>query len=526
MSARPRRLSGVIVGLVLAFTALAEGQPRRGGVLTWATHQEVDQTDVHRSFSLLTGMVLGRNVFDRLVEHNEKLEIVPRLAERWETSPDGKTWTFHLRKGVRFHDGTTLDAEAVKFNVDRALNPENRLLAGRFAYGGVQAVEVVSEHVVRFITKEPVGALLDNMADSGFGAIQSPRAIKEAPAAGVVPTGTGPFKFGSWARGDQLVLEANPDYWDGRPNLDRIVVKPVPEGGTRASLLETGEAQLISQVPFQDLGRLRGNKAVVVETAPATSWQYIALDTQKVPDPRVRQALNYAVDKRQIVQTILFGVGRVADSPIGSGYRMHASVGAYDYDPARAKQLLAEAGWRPGSGGVLEKDGQRFALTFLVPSGGGYSGWPELAQAVQSYLKAVGVEVKLVAQEWATYLATTRKALAERSFDMAILSWGTADPDSGMRIVLHSASIPPAGSNVAQYRNPLVDELLVRGAATIGFERRAPIYRQAQEIVWKDAPWIFLAERREAVGRRANLEGVTAIPSSAGLLDVRRAWIR
>jgi ABC-type transport system substrate-binding protein len=265
----------------------------------------------------------------------------------------------------------------------------------------------------------------------------------------------------------------------------------------------------------------------VVETAPATSWQYIALDTQKVPDPRVRQAFNYAVDKRQIVQTILFGVGRVADSPIGSGYRMHASVGTYDYDPARAKQLLAEAGWRPGSGGVLEKDGQRLALTFLIPSGGGgYAGWTEMAQAVQSYLKAVGAEVKLVSQEWAAYLATTRKAPAERDFDMAILSWGTADPDSGMRIVLHSASIPPAGSNVAQYRNPRVDELLVRGAATIGVERRAPLYRQAQEIVWKDAPWIFLSERREAVGRRATLEGVTAIPSSAGLLDVRRAWIR
>ena len=228
MFSRPHRVTGVI--MVCALAALAEGQPRQGGVLTWAAHQEVDQTDVHRSFSLLTGMVLGRNVFDRLVEHNEKLEIVPRLAERWETSLDGKTWTFHLRKGVRFHDGTLFDAEAVRFNVDRALNPENRLLAGRFAYGGVQAVEVVSEHVVRFVTKEPVGALLDNIADSGFGAIQSPKAVKEAPAAGVVPTGTGPFKFGSWTRGDQLVLEANADYWDGRPYLDRIVVKPVPEG--------------------------------------------------------------------------------------------------------------------------------------------------------------------------------------------------------------------------------------------------------------------------------------------------------
>jgi ABC-type transport system substrate-binding protein len=510
-----RALSGLVVLSTLALLATAPGgQPKRGGVLTWATHQDVDQTDVHKSFALLTGMVLGRNVFDRLVEHNEKLEIVPRLAERWETSADGKTWTFHLRKGVRFHDGTPFNAEAVKFNVDRALDPQQRLVAGRFAYGGVQSAEVAGEHTVRLLTREPVGALLDNMADSGFGAIQSPKSIKEAPASGIVPTGTGPFRFGSWTAGDQLVLEANPDYWDGRPYLDRIVVKPVPEGATRASLLETGEALLINQVPFQDLGRLRGNKSVAVDVAPATSWQFIALDTQKLADVRVRQALNHAVDKKAIVEKVLFGVGRVADSPIGSGYRMHAAAGSYEYDPGRAKQLLAEAGWKPAG-----------PLTLLLPTAG-YAGWPEMAQAVQSYLKDVGVEVKLQPQEWATYLATARKPPAERGFDMALQSWGTADPDSGMRITLHSGSIPPNGSNVALYRNAKVDELLARGAATIGFDKRAPIYREAQQLVWREAPWIFLSERREAIGRRATLQDVKAIPSSAGLLDVRKAWIR
>jgi ABC-type transport system substrate-binding protein len=517
MPKSPRALlSAVALAATLAVLATdPTAQPRRGGTLTWATHQDVDQTDVHRSFALLTGMVLGRNVFDRLVEHNDKLEIVPRLAERWDTSADGRTWTFHLRRGVKFHDGTPFNAEAVKFNVDRALDPQNRLLAGRFAYGGVQSVEVVSELVVRFVTAEPVGALLDNLADSGFGAIQSPKALREAPASGVVPTGTGPFRFGAWTRGDQLVLEANPDYWDGPPSLDRIVVKPVPEAGTRASLLETGEAQLVSQVPLQDIARLRANRSVAIDVPPATSWQYIALDTQKLADVRVRRALNHAVDKTQIVQKVLFGVGRVADSPIGSAYRVHAPVGAYEYNPDRARRLLAEAGWRPGAA----------PLTFLVPTTG-HAGWPELSQAVQSYLKAVGVETKLLGQEWATYLATVRKPAAERGFDMTLLSWGTADPDSGMRLVLHSSLLPPAGSNVALYRNPKVDELLSRGAGTIGLERRAPLYREAQELVWQDAPWIFLAERREAVGRRANLESVVAIPSSAGLIDVRRAWLR
>src|SRR5262249_1788124 len=159
-------------------------------------------------------------------------------------------------------------------------------------------------------------------------------------------------------------------------------------------------------------GRLRTNRSLAIDVPAATSWQYVALDTQKLTDVRVRQALNHAVDKRQIVETLLFGAGRIADSPLGSAYRMHVAVGAYDFNPGRAPQLLGEAGWRPGGGGVLEKDGQRLSLTFLVPAGG-YSGWPEMAQAIQSYLKDVGVEVKLVTQEWVTYLATTRKAREE-----------------------------------------------------------------------------------------------------------------
>ena len=202
-----------------------------------------------------------------------------------------------------------------------------------------------------------------------------------------------------------------------------------------------------------------------MDVPPATSWQYIALDTQKLPDIRVRRALNYAVDKQQIVQNVLFGVGRVADSPIGSGYRMHASVGAYDYNPDRARQLLAEAGWKAGAA----------PLTFLVPSTG-YAGWPELAQAVQAYLKAVGVETKLLGQEWATYSRPRARRPPSAASTWRCSPGARRIPTAGCGS--SSLGSGPAGRQQrCLYRNPRVDELLARGAATIGFEKRAPLYR-------------------------------------------------
>jgi peptide/nickel transport system substrate-binding protein len=364
------------------------------------------------------------------------------------------------------------------------------------------------------------------MADSGFGAIQSPRSIQDAADGKLNPTGTGAFKFARWTPGQELVLEANPGYWDRPPAVERIIMRPIPEAQTRVNLLETGEAHVVSQVPPQDLSRLRNNTAVRIDVPATTSWQYIALDNQKPPfdDLKVRQALNSAVDKQQIVDRILFGVGRVADSPIGSGYRMHVAVGAYAYDPNRARQLLAEAGWKAGADGILEKDGRKLSATLLAPTGG-YAGWSGIVQAVQSYAKAVGIDVKILEQEWATYLQTSRKAPSERQFEMALLSWGTADPDSGMGLTLRSKNVPPTGSNVALYKNARVDDNLDKGGAAIKLEERMPFYKDAQETVMQDAPWLFLAERREAVGIRSNVQGVAAIPSSAGLIDLVRTSI-
>ncbi len=499
----------------------------RAASLTWALHVAIDRLDPSASFALATGMAVGRNIFDRLVEHDERLNIVPGLATQWSASADGRTWTFRLRQGVRFHDGSPFNADAVVFNVTRAIDPQLRLFAGTFAWSGVKGARKVDDFTVEVSGDQPLAALLNNIADSGLGVIMSPTAVQRArDPRDFVPTGTGPFKFVSWAPDGDLVLEANREYWGAPPQVDRLIVRAMPTTSTRVNLLEAGEVDLITQVPIHDIARLNGLRGIEVAVRPATSWTYIALNTTRpqFADVRVRRALNHLVDKRTIIEKVLFGVGRVADSPIGSAYRAHKSVKVYQYDPALAKQLLEEAGWRPSPEGVRVKDGQRMAATLWVPVGR-FPGGAEMAQVVASALRGVGVEVRVQELEFAAYLAELRRGPGESRIELVMAGWGTGDPDTGLRPVLHSQSWPPRGNNLAFYKNAQVDDLLDRGAATVDANARAQIYGRAQEIVMDDAPWLFLTERREAVAWRSNVRGVRFIPSSAGLIDVRQASV-
>jgi len=516
----------LVLCVVLAL-AVVQGGPAisapAGRTFTWALHVAIDRLDPSASFALATGMAVGRNIFDRLVEHDERLNILPGLATQWSPSPDGRTWTFKLRQGVRFHDGTPFNADAVVFNVTRAIDPQLRLFAGTFAWGGVKAARKVDDFTVEISGDQPLPALLNNIADSGLGVIQSPAAIQRVrEPRDFVPVGTGPFKFVSWVPDGDLVLEANREYWGSPPSVDRLVIRAMPTVTTRVNLLEAGEVDLITQVPIHEIARLKGLRGVEVDARAATSWTYIAMNTTRpqFSDVRVRRALNYLVDKQTIIAKVLFGVGRVADSPIGSAYRAHKSVKVYQYDPGIAKQLLEEAGWRPGPDGVRARDGQRLAATLWVPVGR-FPGGAEMAQVVASAFRGVGVDVRVQELEFAAYLGELRRSQAESRIELVMAGWGTADPDSGMRPVLHSQSMPPRGNNLAFYRNAQVDDLLDRGAAAVDPTARVQIYGRVQEIVMDDAPWLFLTERREAVAWRSHVRGVRFIPSSAGLIDVR-----
>ncbi len=488
-----------------ALAAQPGGKP--GGTLTIASPIDVDTLDLHKTGTVLTGSMLGMPVFDRLVEWNEQLEIVPGLAESWQASRDGLAWTFKLRRGVQFHDGTPFNAEAVKANFDRVVR--DRLRARTRVYGDVKAVEVVDEQTVRFVMEHPKGfyVMLENLA-SYNGPLLSPTALKQ----GKVTVGTGPFRFVEQRPGEHLVLDANPDYWDGRPRLDRIVWRTVPDPSSRVRMLETGEVDAATSIPFQDVAPLRQGKQLTVEAPRMVVFYIIALNTERgaLKDPRVRRALNHAVDKDQLNKTVLFGLGRPMDSAVSSAQRpYYRRAGDYPYNPERAKQLLREAGYGTG-----------LKLKLRVPARR-YAGAEQIAEAVQGYLAAVGVQVELETLEWATFESVTARPPDRNDTDMYFYWWGGADPDLTLYFILHSNRWPPQGANRGFYKNPRVDELLDQGRMDSDLRRRIQTYGEVQDLVVKDAPWIFLDEVTVATGWRSAVKGIRILPTTT--LDVRHA---
>jgi len=297
---------------------------------------------------------VGRRVAETLVAFAEgSTQIVPGLAESWTISRDGLQYTFKLRKGVKFHDGTPLDAEAVKFSIERQIVPDHpasklgKYPFANYFFGNVKAVEPLDELTVRFILKEPRASFLDVMA-AAAAAIVSPTAVKKFGLDyGTNPVGTGPFRFASWERGQRVVLEKNPAYWKFPVKVDRVVYRPIVEDQARLTELLTGGLDLIVGVPPDFVAQLEGNaKLALLKQVGAHVW-YLGLNNEKKPftDKRVRQALNYAVDKDAIVRDVLKGTGAPSKGPVLPGTSGdEARLKAFPYDPERAKKLLAEAG--------------------------------------------------------------------------------------------------------------------------------------------------------------------------------------
>lgn len=423
-------------------------------------------------------------MFEGLVGLNEKMEMEPMLAERWEASDDATTFTFYLRKGIKFHDGAPFNAEAVKYNFDRVTNPDNKLK--RYGlYRIIAKTEVIDEYTVKFTTAEPFGPMLATFAHPA-GGIVSPLAAKEGAQVlefGKAPVGTGPYKFVEWVPGDHLTVEKFADYWNPEMagKVDRFIIKPVPEAGTRISMLQAGDAHFINQVPYPQVDLVKGSAdASIVENESIYTY-WVALNTQKEPftDKRVRQALNYAVDKQAIIDSVLAGYGQVIDSPLAPRVWGYKSVKTYEYDPEKAKALLAEAGV---SG---------FKTTLWAAES---TDAKQVAVAIQGQLAEVGVEVEVVTMESATLSSERFKPFEENKSMMNYAGWSpsTGDADWGLRPLLAKESWPPTLFNLAFWDNPEFNAQIQAGLATANPDIRQAAYAKAQEIVMEEAPWIFL----------------------------------
>ncbi len=474
-----RAIPGLLLAALLSFAPGAAFAAKDLVVGIPANLTGLDPADLNDNAS----QSAARLMFEGLYNLDEHMKLQPQLAESYEATEDAKEFTFHLRKGITFHDGTPFNAEAVKFSFDRAGNPENHLKR-QSLYVMIDHTDVVDNYTVRVVLKYPFGAFVNDIAHPG-ALIVSPRAVQQyGKEVTRHPSGTGPYEFVSWTA-DTLKLKKNEHYWQpGLPKIDSITYRSVPENGARIAMLQAGEAQFIYPVPPELIASLQTSPTIQVFDEPSIFTRYIALNNMRKPfnDVRVRQALNYAVNKEAFIKVVFNGHADPMDSPVPALLPFYKKQGFYAYDPAKAKTLLAEAGYPNGFESTLTGSSDTLAQRGM--------------QFIQQQLAAVGVKINVEPLE--AGVLTAKLFNVQKPEDATIImfyggwSSSTGDADWGMRPMLYTKSFPPVLANFAWYSNPTTDAAIEAGLATTDPAKRTDAYAKAQEQVWKDAPWIFL----------------------------------
>lgn len=441
-------------------------------------------------------------VFDSLVDLSPEFVPTPVLAESWE-NPNDTTWVFHLRKGVKFHDGSELKAEDVKFTFDTILD-EKFASPNRAFFTPIKSIEVVDDYTVKFTLDQPYGPLLSYLIMPIV-----PKAIveKDAAAFANAPVGTGPFKFVSWKRGDTISLEANPDYWGGKPKTDKIEIKIVPDNSARVVALESGDLDFVqSPLSPQDVTRLQGEGKFNVNRIPAAGYTYINLNCADpiLSDVKVRQALSYLVNREDILNSIYKGVGKVANGPIPPGmWAYTADLPSYNYDPDKAAQLLEEAGWKLGADGKRSKDGTPLKLTIRT-----HSEDPDrrqLIEVLQAEFTNVGIEADTNAVDFATYFADVQAG----KYQLGVIGWlNLANPDQAM----YRQFTADGAGNYGHCNNEEASNLIKQARATLDQAKAKELYAQAAKIVVDNAFYIFVQYQEYISMYRKDLQGFVANP--------------
>lgn len=454
-----------------------------------------------------------RTMFEGLVGFTDGV-LVPELASEWSANEDATAFTFTLREGVTFHDGTPFDAQAVKDYYEWVMNPDGRGARGRSLLAAMESVEVLGPYQVRIHLSEPNGAFIYLLATSN-ARIVSPTAVATyGDELSKHPVGTGPFRFVSWEEGQSIVVERNPDYWGEPAKVDRLEFLVVTNAATRVAMLQSGEVQFIESLPPQLVPTIEADPNLEVLSTAANFLRIFQMNTSKAPfdDVRVRQALNYAVDKQQLVNVVFGGNATVMSSPIPETAFGYAPQPPYEYDPERARALLAEAGYPNG-----------FDVKVLTFTGDEYR---TAGQVLQQMFAEVGVRMTLDQQERGALVEQIFKPIEENPTEAALVgaSASTGDADLALTVSFTRASFPPAANNWSFYSNDRVEELVLAGRRTGDPEQRKAIYAEAQSIIWQDAPWVFLYSPNTIAGRSLSITGVENSPDNT--IDARRAAFR
>ncbi|MEM0172173.1 MAG: ABC transporter substrate-binding protein [Thermoproteota archaeon] len=457
---------------------------------------DLDTVDPDAQTTTTVGNVM-RHVFEGLTWYDANGNLIPWLATGWNISSDGLTYTLYLRKGVKFQDGSDFNAQAVALNLKRWLDPRTRVI-GRSNLGPIKDFQVINNYTIKITLAEPYPPFLRALA--GFW-IASPKVIEKVNITGTItdPIGTGPYKFSLWEKGKDVVLERFDDYWGVKPSIKTIKWEIIPDASTREAALKAGDVDVAFFPPASDYPSLKNDPNLKVFTPLDTRIMFVALLPKgPLKDPRVRQALNYAVNKTAIIDTVLFGLGKPLTGLVPPNFFGYSPQPPYHYNVTKAKELLAEAGYPNG-----------FSMVLLHPTGR-YLQDVQVAEAIQAYLAQIDVSVKLVTMDWPSFVQNVLLPLNQTKHDAVLIGWGGEIPDAHfyMYYLFESTEAPPHGLAMAHYSNPVVDDLLKEAINTVNSTKREELYAKAASIIWQDAPWIFLYQPYSLFAARKNVNNV------------------
>jgi peptide/nickel transport system substrate-binding protein len=470
---------------------------------------------------------VAEQIFEHLVRtRRSSSEIQPALATRWERSADGKEWTFHLRRGVRFHDGTPLDADAVVFSLERQRDPAHPYHLPDFAYGGlfknIVRIEKVDPETVRIAIEEPYAPFLANLSMFPMS-IVSPTAVRRwGEAFRAHPVGTGPFRFVEWSRGERITLEANPAWWAGRPALSHLAFVPVRDPRQRLLALEGGAIDVAESLAPQDLQFVLLHPELQTERVAGFNVGYLAMNLDHPPfgDARVRRAVALAIRKDPIVKLVYQGLAVEATGPLSPSMWGHVDAARTPYDPVQARLLLREAGWANDAGGAGgERPPRRAPRLYVMSTPRPYMPAPDrVARMIAQDLHDVGMDVEIVENDITRHLRATERG----EHDLCLLGWSAdnGDPDNVLYTLFHSEQTERGSArNLSFLRDAELDGILRWAQESLDPDRRETFYARAQGIIAERVPWVPIAHSEIVVAQRRRVHGLWLPPTSTLYFD-------